>query len=81
MPDINPLAIVVDHRDQPVLVPADVEHHELVNLIDLLAEHRANVIETVPFGMFGGLMPRSQWALGISMDLPKFAAASLKLCA
>ena len=57
VPDEQFSAIEVDGGDQPKLVPADVEHGEVSDLIGRV-ERRPHVRKTLPFGMACDLVPR-----------------------
>lgn len=52
MPDVDDLPAVFDHRDQPVLVAADVEHRESIHGIGM-RKINADIGQMFPRGAFG----------------------------
>ena len=59
MPDVDDLPAVLDHRDQPVLVAADVEHRESIHGIGM-RKVGAEIGQMVPRGSFGNAVPVQQ---------------------
>src|SRR4051794_26667718 len=64
--------VEVDDDDQPVLVPADVEHRELAHLVGTRVGP-ADIRELLPFGVLGLPKPGAEWLLGIGMRGPERA--------
>lgn len=59
MPDVDDLPAVLDHQDQPVLVPTNVEHRESIRGIGM-REVGADIGQMSPCGSFGYAMPVQQ---------------------
>src|SRR4029079_1405403 len=64
--------VEVDHRDEPELVPADVEHRELADLIGGV-ERLADIRKALPVGVSSYLIPRLKRRLGLRVFLPELA--------
>ena len=59
MPDVDDLPAVLDHRDQPVPVAADVEHRESIHGIGM-RKVGADIGQMSPCGPLGYAMPVQQ---------------------
>ena len=65
------MPVVVNCRNQPVLVPADIEHRQAVHVIST-GERCPQFIKIGKDLTFHSSKPRLQWAFGIRVLFPKF---------
>src|SRR5436190_9732719 len=70
MADVTPLAVVMDNHDEAVLVPSNVEHHELANLIST-AKHLPHIREILPASVSNHLDPMPYSRLCIRIFFPE----------
>jgi hypothetical protein len=56
MTDITPLAIVSNDHDEAILVPGDIEHRKLANLI-CTAKHPPHIRKILPARVFNSFNP------------------------
>ena len=68
--DENDLILKEDLEDQTVLVAADVDHRQVVNLIGAGAG-RFELCEIGPFGLTGELVPSRERLPGVGMHFPE----------
>ena len=71
VPDVDDLPSVLDHRDQPILVAADVEHRESIHGI-AVREVGADIGQMPPSGSLGYAVPVQQRLQRVLVRLAEF---------
>ena len=75
VPDVDDLPSVLDHRDEPVLVSADVEHRESAHSIGM-RKVGADIGHMFPYGPLGHAVPIQQRLQRVLMCLAELGDRS-----